>query len=146
MLFHPLSQRLSCGLSGSPEAQLWPSSGNLNPYYLPHYSKLHNGDLFPGFDPPNHPSPDKTRMCRDIHIYSMYPTLSSVCLFVPDGSPFVFQSFGDRVSTGLCLLLCARAQRWIHIRQHSHYSSFPLHLSQLFHHFRFSLHYYFSFL
>lgn len=45
-----LSHRLPCRLSDSPEAQLWPRSGNPNPCYLPHYSKLHNGDLFPGFD------------------------------------------------------------------------------------------------
>lgn len=27
------------------------SSGNPNPHYRPHYSVLHNGDLFPGFNP-----------------------------------------------------------------------------------------------
>lgn len=27
------------------------SSGNPNPHYSPHYSKLHNGDLFPGLNP-----------------------------------------------------------------------------------------------
>lgn len=70
------------------------------------------------------PSPYKTPMCRDIHIYSMHPTLSSVCLFIPTGSLSDVQSVSDQVSTGLCLLFCARAQRCIHTRHHSHYS-FP---------------------
>lgn len=71
------------------------------------------------------PSPYKTPMCRDIHIYSMHPTLSSVCLFIPAGSLSDVQSVGDQVSTGLCLLFCAGAQRWVHTRHHSHYTSFP---------------------
>lgn len=58
----------------------------------------------------------------------------------------VVQSFGDQVSTGLCLLFCARAQRWIPIRQRSHYSSFPLYISQFSNTDTiFSSHYYFFF-
>lgn len=119
----PLSHSFSYRLSDSPEAQLWPSSGNPNPYYLPHYSKLHNGDLFPSFDPRLlHIKPP----CADIHIYSKHPTFSSVCLFIPAASLSDVQSVGDQVSTGLCLPFCARAQRWVHTRHHSHYTSFPI--------------------
>lgn len=128
-----LSQRPSCRLSGSPEAQLWPGSGNPNPYYLPHYSKLHNGDLFPGFKHPPTPLPQIKPACVETYTYSTYPTLSSVCLFMPASFLSVVQTFSDQVSTGLCLSLFQSTKVGVHTR-HSH-KSMSLHLH--FHHFDF---------
>lgn len=47
------------------------SSGNPNPHYRPHYSVLHNRDLFSGFNP--FPQIKHTDICKDTHIYSIAP-------------------------------------------------------------------------
>lgn len=59
----PLLSQSPGSLGPSRGALVMGSSGNPNPHYRPHYSMLHNGDLFLAFTP----SPDKTRTQTHTH-------------------------------------------------------------------------------
>lgn len=86
------------------------SSGNSNPHYLLHYSLLHNGDLFPGFDSFS-TLKAHTHSFGCTHTTKMHLMLPSGSLLIPFHHFSLVEGSGDQVSVAFCLFFCMAEQR-----------------------------------